>query len=47
MTQISEKAGLSRRYTNHSLRATSVHVLDVIRKYANRHIMSVTGQRQA
>jgi len=45
MTQISEKAGLSRRYTNHSLIATSVHVLDAIGKYANKHIMSVTGHR--
>jgi hypothetical protein len=40
MPNISQKAGLSRRYTNYSLRATSVHLLDSIGKYANRHIMT-------
>lgn len=43
MSNLSEKAGLSRRYTNHSLRTTSVHVLDNIGNFASRHIMTVTG----
>ena len=45
MPNISQKAGLSRRYTNHSLHATSVHLLDSIGKYASRHIMTVTGHK--
>lgn len=45
MPNISQKAGLSRRYTNYSLRATSVYLLDSIGKYANRHIMTVTGHK--
>ncbi|CAG2216012.1 unnamed protein product [Mytilus edulis] len=45
MPTISGKAGLSVRYTNHSLRATSVHVLDNIGKFASRHIMTVTGHK--
>lgn len=45
MPRLSAKAGLSRRYTNHSLRATSVNVLDNIGKFASRHIMAVTGHK--
>ena len=45
MSVLSEKAGLSTRYTNHSLRATSVHVLDNIGNFAGRHIMTVTGHK--
>jgi hypothetical protein len=45
MPNLSEKAGLSRRYTNHSLRTTSVHVLDNIGNFASRHIMTVTGHK--
>ncbi|VDI58606.1 Hypothetical predicted protein [Mytilus galloprovincialis] len=45
MPTISGKAGLSVRYTNHSLRATSVHVLDNIGKFASRHIMTVKGHK--
>ena len=44
MPNISVSAGLSKRYTNHSLRATSVHVLDK-EQFASRHIMSVTGHQ--
>ena len=43
MPTISISAGLSQRYTNHSLRATTVHVLD--KEQFARHIMSVTGQK--
>ena len=42
---LSEKAGLSHRYTNHSLRTTSVHVLGNIGNFASRHIMTVTGHK--
>ena len=45
MPNLSEKAGLSRRYTNHSLRATSVNVLDNIGNFASRHIMTVMGHK--
>ena len=45
MPYLSEKAGLSRRYTNHYVRATSVHVLDNIGNFASRHIMTVTGHK--
>ena len=45
MPNLSEKAVLSRRYTNHSLRATSVNVLDDIGNFASRHIMTVTGHK--
>ena len=44
MKQISENAGCSRRYTNHSLRATTCTLLDEA-GFPNRHIMSVTGHR--
>ncbi|VDI61662.1 Hypothetical predicted protein [Mytilus galloprovincialis] len=44
MPAICEKAGLGKRYTNHSLRATTVHVLDEA-DFAGRHIMSVTGHK--
>ncbi|KAK3093105.1 hypothetical protein FSP39_011083 [Pinctada imbricata] len=45
MPNISERAGLSIRYTNHSLRATAVHILDADGKFSSRHIMSVTGHK--
>ena len=35
---------LSQKYTNHSLRATSVHILDAT-QIPTRHIMSVTGNK--
>ncbi|CAC5418120.1 unnamed protein product [Mytilus coruscus] len=44
MPAICEKAGLLKRYTNHSLRATTVHVLDEA-DFAGRHTMSVTGHK--
>jgi len=44
MSTISKESGLSRIYTNRSLRATTVHVLDVAR-FPDRHIMSVTGHK--
>ena len=44
MSTISEQAGLSKRYTNHSLRSTTVHILDS-NDFAGRHITSVTGHR--
>ena len=44
MARISRKAGLSRKYTNHSLRATAVNILDKA-QFASRHIMSVTGHK--
>ena len=44
MTRMSEEAKLSEKYTNHSLRATSVHVLDSA-QVPTRHIMSVTGHK--
>ena len=44
MTRMSEEAKLSKKYTNHSLRATSVHVLDSA-QVPTRHIMSVTGHK--
>ncbi|XP_052091302.1 uncharacterized protein LOC127728112 [Mytilus californianus] len=44
MPVICEKAGLVKRYTYHSLRATTVHVLDEA-DFAGRHIMSVTGHK--
>ena len=44
MVVISELANLTSRYTNHSLRATIVHILDNA-MVPTRHIMSVTGHR--
>ena len=44
MAKISEAAQLSKKYTNHSLRATAVHVLDAAH-FPSRHIMSVTGHK--
>jgi hypothetical protein len=45
MPKLSEKDGLSLRYTNHSLRATSVNILDNVGNFASRHIMTVTGHK--
>lgn len=44
MVNISKECLLSKLYTNHSLRATTVHVLDCAR-FPDRHIMSVTGHK--
>ncbi|VDI16195.1 Hypothetical predicted protein [Mytilus galloprovincialis] len=44
MTEISEKAKLSRRYTNHSIRATSITAMDEAGIEA-RHIMRASGHR--
>ena len=44
MSDISERAGLSVRYTNHSLRATTLHILDRA-QIPSRHIMTVTGHK--
>ncbi|KAK3105882.1 hypothetical protein FSP39_007748, partial [Pinctada imbricata] len=44
MPNISEAVSLSMRYTNHSLRATTVHILDAA-QIPSRHIMAVTGHK--
>ena len=44
MSEISKVAGLSKLYTNHSGRATTVHVLDEA-DAPRRHIMSATGHK--
>lgn len=44
MTEISRAANLSKEYTKHSYRATSVHVLDGA-EFPSRHIMSITGHK--
>ncbi|VDH93436.1 Hypothetical predicted protein [Mytilus galloprovincialis] len=44
MNEISKAANLSREYTNHSCRATTVHILDEA-QIPSRHIMSVTGHK--
>ena len=44
MPRISEKAGLSQRYTNHSVRATAITRLSAAGVEA-RHIMAVSGHR--
>ena len=45
MKQISIEAMLSKEYTNHSIRATSITILDT-KGFEARHIMSVSGHRQ-
>ena len=44
MKSISQKAGLSKLYTNHSLLATAVSILDKAH-FASRHIMAVTRHK--
>lgn len=44
MPELSKAAHLSQVYTNHSLRATTVHVLDSA-EIPSRHIMTVTGHK--
>lgn len=44
MSEISKVVKLSKIYTNHSCRATTVHVLDEA-NVPSRHIMTVTGHR--
>jgi hypothetical protein len=44
MSEISKEFALSQVYTNHSLRATTVHVLDAA-NIAGRHIMSVKANQ--
>jgi hypothetical protein len=44
MAYLSKKAELSHSYTNHSLRATAVHILDGAH-IPTRHIMTVTGHK--
>jgi hypothetical protein len=44
MKNISKQAGLSKQYTNHSIRATAVTILDKS-GFGARHIMSVSGHR--
>ena len=44
MSEIRKQFALSQVYINHSLRATTVHVLDAA-DIAGRHIMSVTGHK--
>lgn len=44
MKTISKQAALSREFTNHSIRATSITILDV-NKFSDRDIMSVSGHR--
>lgn len=43
MNIISERAGLSKPYTNHCIRATAVTVLDEV--FEARHIMRVSGHK--
>ena len=44
MPTISASAGLSKRYTSHSLRSTTVHILDA-NEFAGRHITSITEHK--
>lgn len=44
MPEISEKAKLSRRYTNHSIHATSITAMDEAGIEA-RHIVQASGHR--
>lgn len=41
---ICEKTGIAKQYTNHSLRARAVHILDEA-EFAGPHIMSITGHK--
>ena len=45
MKQISKQAGLSKDYTNHSIRATAVTILRDKSGFEARHIMSLSGHR--
>ena len=44
MTDLSRQAELSKIYTNHSLRATSINLMDEAGVEA-RHIMRISGHR--
>ena len=44
MPEISRRASLSKRYTNHCLRSTAITILDD-QNFASRHIMAVSGHR--
>jgi hypothetical protein len=44
MKKISEAAKLSSCYTSHSLRATTVHVLNAA-KFPSRHVMYAAGHK--
>ena len=44
MTEVTRAANLSKKYINHSCRATTVHVLDEA-EFPSRHIMSITGHK--
>ena len=44
MKQISKQARLSKDYTNHSIRATAVTILDKS-GFEARHIMALSGHR--
>ena len=44
MSTISTKAGLSQRYTNNSLRATTVHILDS-NAPSGHYITNITGHK--
>ena len=44
MKTLSKQANLSREYTNHSIRATSITVLDY-KKFSNRDIMAISGHK--
>ena len=41
---ICEKTGIAKQYTNHSLRATAVHILDEA-EFAGPQIMLITGHK--
>ena len=44
MKTISKQSNLSRQFTNHSIRATSITVLD-LSKFSDRDIMSISGHK--
>jgi site-specific recombinase XerD len=46
MSDIYEKAGIAKQCTNHSLRATAVHILDEA-EFAGPQIMSITGHSKS